>query len=89
MARYRDECSAELAERIPGCQSVFYGHIGDGNMHLLAWVPGAAEQPEDAVDEVVYGLVREPPRHRLGRARHRHAARSAGSAMRARPSRSR
>ena len=58
MARYRDECKAELAARIPGCQSVFYGHIGDGNMHLLAWVPGAAEQPEDAVDEVVYELVR-------------------------------
>jgi FAD/FMN-containing dehydrogenase len=58
MARYRDECKAELAARIPGCQSVFYGHIGDGNMHLLAWVPGAAEQPEEAVDEVVYELVR-------------------------------
>src|SRR4029453_6419327 len=58
MARYRDECKAELATRIPGCQSVVYGHIGDGNMHLLAWVPGAAEQPEDAVDEVVYELVR-------------------------------
>jgi FAD/FMN-containing dehydrogenase len=58
MARYRDECKAELAARIPGCQSVFYGHIGDGNMHLLAWVPGASEQPEEAVDEVVYELVR-------------------------------
>ncbi len=58
MDRYRAECKAELAARIPGCQSVFYGHIGDGNMHLLAWVPGAPEQPEDAVDEVVYGLVR-------------------------------
>jgi len=59
MARYRDECKAALAEHIPGCQSVFYGHIGDGNMHLLAWVPGAHEQPEEAVDEVIYGLVRK------------------------------
>jgi FAD/FMN-containing dehydrogenase len=58
MDRYRSECKAELAARIPGCQSVFYGHIGDGNMHLLAWLPGAAEQPEHEVDEVVYGLVR-------------------------------
>jgi FAD/FMN-containing dehydrogenase len=58
MDRYRRECKAELASRIPGCQSVFYGHIGDGNMHLLAWVPGAEGQPEEAVDEVVYGLVR-------------------------------
>jgi FAD/FMN-containing dehydrogenase len=58
MDRYRDECKEALAARIPGCQSVYYGHIGDGNMHLLAWVPGAREQPEAAVDEVVYGLVR-------------------------------
>jgi FAD/FMN-containing dehydrogenase len=58
MDRYRAECKAELAARIPGAQSVFYGHIGDGNMHLLVWVPGAATQPEEAVDEVVYELVR-------------------------------
>jgi FAD/FMN-containing dehydrogenase len=61
MDRYRNECREMLAARIPGCQSVFYGHIGDGNMHLLAWVPGAPLQPEEAVDEVVYDLVR---RHR-------------------------
>ena len=59
MDRYRSECKARLAQSIPGAQSVFYGHIGDGNMHLLVWVPGAAEQPEEAADEVIYGLVRD------------------------------
>jgi len=59
MDSYRTECKAALAARIPGCQSIYYGHIGDGNMHLLAWVPGATTQPEEAVDEVVYGLVRD------------------------------
>jgi len=54
-------CKAALAARIPGCDSVYYGHIGDGNLHLVAWVPGLAveQQPKEAMDEVIYGLVRE------------------------------
>ena len=41
-----------------GCTSYFYGHIADGNMHIISLVPGAAVQPFDAMDEIVYGLVR-------------------------------
>jgi len=61
MDDYAQRCKAALAERIPGCDSVYYGHIGDGNLHLVAWVPGlpVEQQPKDAMDEVIYGLVRE------------------------------
>jgi FAD/FMN-containing dehydrogenase len=61
MAAYAQRCKAALAAAIPGCDSVYYGHIGDGNLHLVSWVPGLAveQQPKDAMDEVVYGLVRE------------------------------
>ena len=61
MDAYAQACKAALAARIPGCESVYYGHIGDGNLHLVAWVPGLAieHQPKDAMDEVIYGLVRE------------------------------
>jgi FAD/FMN-containing dehydrogenase len=61
MDTYVQRCKAALAERIPGCDSVYYGHIGDGNLHLVAWVPGlgVAQQPKEAMDEVIYGLVRE------------------------------
>ena len=61
MDDYAQRCKARLAERIPGCDSVYYGHIGDGNLHLVAWVPGLGveQQPKDAMDEVIYGLVRE------------------------------
>ncbi|APW40882.1 FAD-binding oxidoreductase [Rhodoferax koreense] len=61
MADYAARCKAALAERIPGCDSVYYGHIGDGNMHLVAWVPGMGPglQPKEQMDEVIYGLVRE------------------------------
>jgi len=59
MDDYARACKAQLAEQVPGCQAVFYGHIGDGNVHIVAAVPGAAVQPKDAVEEVVYGLVQQ------------------------------
>lgn len=61
MDAYARRCKAALAERIAGCESVYYGHIGDGNLHLVAWLPGAGltQQPKEAMDEVIYGLVRE------------------------------
>jgi FAD/FMN-containing dehydrogenase len=61
MHTYASRCKAALAKRIPGCESVYYGHIGDGNLHLVSWVPrlGIEQQPKDAMDEVIYGLVRE------------------------------
>jgi FAD/FMN-containing dehydrogenase len=37
---------------------VFYGHIGDANLHLCAKVCDGP-QPEDDVEALVYGLVRE------------------------------
>ena len=54
-------CKAALAAQIPGCESVYYGHIGDGNLHLVSWVPGlpVEGQPKHAMDEVIYGLVRD------------------------------
>jgi FAD/FMN-containing dehydrogenase len=61
MADYARRGKAALASAIPGCDSVYYGHIGDGNLHLVSWVPGLSieQQPKDAMDEVIYGLVRE------------------------------
>jgi FAD/FMN-containing dehydrogenase len=61
MDAYVALCKPALQQHIPGCQSVHYGHIGDGNMHLVVWVPGLglSQQPKEAMDEVIYGLVRE------------------------------
>ena len=43
-----------------GVQSIYYGHVGDGNLHLVAWLDGASltEQPKEAMDAVIYGLVK-------------------------------
>jgi FAD/FMN-containing dehydrogenase len=59
MDAYAQACRSELAARIDGSISLFYGHIADGNMHIVACSPGAAVQPFDAIDAVVYRLVGE------------------------------
>ena len=54
-------CRAALAATIPGCDSVYCGHVGDGNLHLVAWVPGldGSAQPKQAMDKVVYATLRD------------------------------
>jgi len=59
MDDYRARCQATLAEHVPGCESIFYGHVGDGNVHIVTYLPGVTDQPKDAVEDVVYGLVRD------------------------------
>jgi len=59
MDDFARQCKEALAAQIPGCHSVYYGHIGDGNLHLVAWVPGlvAAAQPKERMDDIVYATV--------------------------------
>lgn len=61
MDAFATRCKAALLRNIPGCESVYYGHIGDGNLHLVAWVDGLSveNQPKQQMDETIYGLVRE------------------------------
>jgi FAD/FMN-containing dehydrogenase len=61
MDAFVTRCKAALAAAIPGCESVYYGHIGDGNLHLVSWVDGLSvdTQPKHDMDAVIYGLVRD------------------------------
>lgn len=58
MDDYARDCRAALSTDLPGSRAAFYGHIADGNMHIVACVPGADPQPEEMLEEVVYRLVR-------------------------------
>jgi FAD/FMN-containing dehydrogenase len=58
MDHYAQACHAALEARLPGTVALFYGHIGDGNLHIVACLPGATPQPKLAIQEVVYDLVR-------------------------------
>jgi len=59
MADFVRQCKAGLLAA-GGVQSIYYGHVGDGNLHLVAWLDGASliEQPKAAMDAIIYGLVK-------------------------------
>ena len=59
MDRFALECREALLREIAGCRSFYYGHIADGNMHIIAHVPQAAQQPYERINQTIYDLVRK------------------------------
>ncbi|MFQ6185946.1 FAD-binding oxidoreductase [Sinorhizobium meliloti] len=59
IGEYVQRCRSVLASELPGCISFYFGHIADGNIHVMACIPSASEQPVDCIDEIVYRLVKE------------------------------
>jgi FAD/FMN-containing dehydrogenase len=57
MDRYAGAVRQGLAAEAPCAESVYYGHIADGNMHIVAWAPGADVQPEKAISGVIYRTI--------------------------------
>jgi len=52
------ECEAMLRERWPGCTALVYGHLGDGNLHVIAHVDGSPADVVADIERAVYDLVR-------------------------------
>jgi FAD/FMN-containing dehydrogenase len=52
------ECANRLRARLPGAETVCFGHLADSNLHLFVT---AAQRPfpEQDIDEIVYGCVRD------------------------------
>ena len=59
MGEFVTRCRAALASEFPGSRALFFGHAGDGNLHIVADDPGP-DHPEGAhrMDLIVYDLVR-------------------------------
>jgi FAD/FMN-containing dehydrogenase len=51
-------CERALRDRWPDCTALFFGHLGDSNLHLAFRTP-TDPQPEQEIDDVVYGMVRD------------------------------
>ena len=56
------EAQAEVQARFPGIKVICFGHLGDGNLHYNAFVPGrlredAAAREAHDVTQVVYDIV--------------------------------
>jgi FAD/FMN-containing dehydrogenase len=56
METYVAELEAALQTRWPGTRLVVFGHLGDGNLHLIVSLPD--RDARAAIEEIVYGLVR-------------------------------
>ncbi|MFO1402056.1 MAG: FAD-binding oxidoreductase [Steroidobacteraceae bacterium] len=56
MAAFIERVHALLQQRYPAQRHLFFGHLGDGNLHLTS---GPYHEPSDflAVEELVYGAV--------------------------------
>ncbi|KAB0609346.1 FAD-binding oxidoreductase [Castellaniella defragrans] len=51
-------CTRAVKKRWPGARTVFFGHVGDSNIHIGVKVD-EDPFPEPDIDRVVYGLVRD------------------------------
>lgn len=49
---------AALKARWPEIIVLEYGHVGDGNIHVVVNLPGVDEQPGKEISEIVYAVVR-------------------------------
>jgi FAD/FMN-containing dehydrogenase len=59
IGRVVNRLESELAARWPGIHALTYGHVGDGNIHLIVNLPGVTTQPKEEISDLVYGVVRE------------------------------
>jgi len=53
------QCEAMLHARWPDMRTLVYGHLGDGNLHVIAHLNNAPPDLEEHVDAAVYELTRE------------------------------
>jgi FAD/FMN-containing dehydrogenase len=71
------EAMAALDERFPGMTTLCFGHVGDGNIHVVCHVPGLAKAPKAEFEKIVYGITRRrhgtiSAEHGIGTARSRY-----------------
>jgi FAD/FMN-containing dehydrogenase len=59
MEDYARLCADRLRARFPGAVVSFYGHVGDGNLHVAVAVPGADPATAHEIDRISYDLVRD------------------------------
>jgi FAD/FMN-containing dehydrogenase len=59
MGRFGDRVAQEIEALFPGATTLILGHMGDGNLHVVAAVGFGASDARKKVDEIVYGVIRE------------------------------
>ncbi len=59
LATAADTITQGVSARFPGALALVYGHLGDGNIHLIANVPDGDDAAIKAVEDFVYSVVSE------------------------------
>lgn len=54
MEAYVDEVNRTLKSRYPDCKNFIFGHMGDGNLHLVISVGPEGREERDHVERIVY-----------------------------------
>jgi FAD/FMN-containing dehydrogenase len=58
MESYVAEIRAALTERWPAMTLMVFGHLGDGNLHLIPGVGDGSDEARQAVSAIIYGALR-------------------------------
>ncbi|HEY0648273.1 FAD-binding oxidoreductase [Phenylobacterium sp.] len=58
MPAYVAEVDAELRKRWPDADNYVFGHLGDGNLHLLIWTGVRNPETKHAVEDIVYAPLK-------------------------------
>jgi len=58
VGRFVGTLKQQLQDQLPTSESLFFGHIGDSNLHIVVHVPTSREAfPKEEIDAMVYELV--------------------------------
>jgi FAD/FMN-containing dehydrogenase len=52
-----EECEAAVKANWPTAYALSYGHVGDGNIHLIVNLPGVEAQPKDEIADLIYPIT--------------------------------
>ncbi len=85
MDAWVETCRTALLAKWPQATPVFFGHIGDGNIHLIFGGEGFDRADKEPAEDIVYGLVRDfdgsvAAEHGIGRMKHDYLGHSRTSA---------
>lgn len=59
LGRFAEACETAMRDRFPDAHVAFFGHMGDSNLHIAVSVGTSDAATLHAVDEIIYGVVRD------------------------------
>ncbi|HEY1611511.1 MAG TPA: FAD-binding oxidoreductase [Paraburkholderia sp.] len=59
VGRVAAHCEQQLLAKWPDALVMIYGHLGDGNLHIVVDLPGTDGSLHDEIDRVIYDVTRE------------------------------